>query len=231
MPTLPQAPGADALLAALQFGDGQFPGGGFAFSWGLEALVADGELARDGYARFLEGQLHGRWAGLDRILVAHAHAAASDPPALRELDDLAQALATVEAARVGSQRAGRALLSTHARLGTPGAAAMKAQVESGAMTGHLAIVQGAVLAGAGLDERAALAVSAYAMAAGLGTAAIRLGFIGHLDAQRALVLLRPAMAALVAQPRPGLDALCGFVPLADLAMMRHPDMDRRLFSN
>jgi hypothetical protein len=32
------------MLAALQFGDSAFPAGGFAFSWGLEGLLADGLL-------------------------------------------------------------------------------------------------------------------------------------------------------------------------------------------
>ena len=32
----------EALLAALQLGDSAFPSGSFAFSWGLEGLVADG---------------------------------------------------------------------------------------------------------------------------------------------------------------------------------------------
>jgi urease accessory protein len=240
--TEPHAPAGDAasaaaLLAALQLGDGQFPGGGFAFSWGLESLIADAELSREGWAAFVEGQLRGRWAGADRVLVAHAHAAARDADcgraidALRELDALAEASTIAEAARIGSRRAGRALLGTHARLDTPGAVALKAEVDAGRAHGHLAVVQGAVLAGSGLDERAALAVSAYAMASGLGTAAIRLGFVGHLDAQRALARLRPAIAALVAAPRPPLDALCTAVPLADVALMRHADRALRLFSN
>jgi urease accessory protein len=227
----PDAASADTLLAALQFGDGQFPGGGFAFSWGLESLVADGAIRREGYADFLGGQLHHRWASLDRILVGHAHAAREDLPALEDLDDLTEALTTVEAARTGSQRAGRALLGTHARLGTNGAPGFKAAVDGGRAHGHLAVVQGVVLGGAGLDLQAALAVSAYTMASSLGTAAIRLGFIGHLDAQHALVRLRPGLARLLAQPLPGLDALCSFVPLADIAMMRHPDLAQRLFSN
>jgi urease accessory protein len=226
-----------ALIAALQLGDGQFPGGGFAFSWGLESLVADGEVARERWTDFVEGQLRGRWASADRVLVAHAHAAAREPDparmldAWRGVDALAEASAVVEAARLGSRRAGRALLGTHARLETPGAATLKAEVDAGRAHGYLAPVQGAVLAGAGLDEASALAVSAYTMASGLGTAAIRLGFVGHLDAQRALARLRPTIAALVAGPRPPLDALCTAVPVADIALMRHPDRALRLFSN
>ena len=221
----------DVLLTALQFGDGQFPGGGFAFSWGLEALVTDGKLTRDGFPVFVDGQLQHRWATCDRTLVAHAHAAASDMPRLCELDDLIDALMTVDSARIGSRRAGRALLGTHGRLNTPGAAAFKACIEAGQAHGHLPIVQGVVFRGVGLDEAAALAVSAYTMAQALCTAAIRLGLIGHLDAQRTLARIRPRMAQLAAQGRGDLDAISTFVPVSDIAMLRHADQAQRLFSN
>jgi urease accessory protein len=116
---------ASSLLTALQFGDGQFPGGGFAFSWGLESLIADGKLTRPEFARFLAGQLEHRWAPCDRVIIAHAHAASESLPELVALDDLTDALLTVEPLRMGSSRAGAALLGTHLRLGTLGAKALK----------------------------------------------------------------------------------------------------------
>jgi urease accessory protein len=219
------------LLTALQFGDGQFPGGGFAFSWGLESLLADQKLTRAGFPCFMEGQLHHRWGSFDRVITAHAHAAAADPVRLLDIDDLADAALTIEPIRAGSRRAGAALLDTHGRLGTPGAATLKRAIDTGAACGHLAVVQGAMLAGAGLDAAACLAVSAYGMAQAFCTAAIRLGLIGHLDAQRSLARLRPHIAQLVAAPLPPLAELHSFMPVADIAAMRHMDQKQRLFSN
>ena len=201
------------------------------FSWGLEAMVAEGRLARAGFAAYLAGQLAQRWAACDRVLVAHAHAAAGDDAACADLDALAEALATVEAARTGSRRAGLALLGTHVRLGTPGAAALRNQADRQAVQGHLPVVQGVVLAGTGLQRAAALAVSGYTAASALATAGIRLGLIGHLDAQRALQQVRPLLARLADAPLPALDSICNLVPEADLAMMRHADLPQRLFSN
>jgi urease accessory protein len=218
---------AATLLTALQFGDGQFPSGGFAFSWGLESLIVDGKLARAEFADFLDGQLRHRWATFDRTLIAHAHAASGNSARLMELDDLTDAFLTVEASRAGSRRAGGALLGTHVRLGTPGAAALKGHVAHG----HLPIVQGVVLAGVGLDEASALLVAAYTMAQALCTAAIRLGLIGHLDAQQALARIRPAMASFATAARPDLDVLATFVPVTDIATMRHGGQAQRLFSN
>ena len=46
---------AAAALALLQYGDSAYPAGGFAFSWGVEGLAADGYLdgreGLDGHAR------------------------------------------------------------------------------------------------------------------------------------------------------------------------------------
>lgn len=222
---------AAGLLTALQFGDGQFPGGGFAFSWGLESLIADGKVMRATFGDFLSGQMRHRWATSDRIIAGHAHTAAHDLPALCALDDLAEAWAVVDAMRLGSRRAGAALLGTHLRLGTVSARPLKDAIDRGEAYGHLPVVQGMVLAGVGLDLTATLAVSAYGMAQSLCTAAIRLGLISHLDAQRALSALNPVLGTLIAQLLPDLDTVASFTPLADIAAMRHPDQAQRLFSN
>lgn len=226
---------AATLLAALQFADGQFPGGAFAFSWGVESLAAESRLLRRDWSSFLLGQMEGRWASFDRPLIAHAHAhahaAAGEGAALRVLDDLAEALTLPAAARAGSRRAGAALLGSHARLGTMGAAAYRAKIVAGAVPGHLPIVQGLVLAGVGLDQISALAVSAHATAQSLGSAAIRLGLISAQDSQAALQALRPHLAEVLAAPLPAPDEIGSFAPLADIAMMRHPLQPQQLFAN
>lgn len=189
-----------ALLSALQLADGQFPGGAFAFSWGIESLMADGHLGRRDWLAFLLGQMEARWAGFDRPLIAHAHAASDHEEPLAALDDLAEALSLAAAARSGSRRAGAALLGSHARLGTPGAAAYRHRVASGEVPGHLPVVLGLVLAGAGLDRPSALAVAAHSAAQSLGSAAIRLGLISALNSQSALQALRPASRASSPSP-------------------------------
>ncbi|WP_298215144.1 urease accessory protein UreF [Acidocella sp.] len=220
-----------ALLRALQFADGQFPAGGFAFSWGVESLMADGLLARADWPDFLRGQMEHRWAPQDRPLTAHAFLAAGDEAALLALDELAEALTLAAPAREGSRRAGAALLATHARLDTPGAAAYQALAAAGKAPGHLPVAMGLALAGAGLDLPLSLAVSAHATAQALGTAALRLGLIGALEAQAALQALQPRLAELIAAPVPPVEEIGGFTPLADIAMMRHPLQKQQLFSN
>ncbi|WP_027135282.1 urease accessory protein UreF [Geminicoccus roseus] len=220
-----------ALLAALQHGDSQFPSGGFAFSWGLEGLLADRLVARRDLAGFIEGQFRHRWSSFDRVVIAHAHDLAGDLDGLVALDDLTDAATPAAAAREGSRRAGNALLGVHARLGTAGAQALRAKVQADQAHGHVPVVQGMVLAGVGLARDQALAVAAHAMATAFCTAAIRLGLASHLDAQRAIGQLRPLIAELAARPLPALDQIHAFTPAAEIAMMRHAGQDLRLFSN
>ena len=59
-----------AALALLQYGDSAYPAGGFAFSWGIEGLAADGLLR---CAADLDGVVNDhlafRWALMDRPLL------------------------------------------------------------------------------------------------------------------------------------------------------------------
>ena len=73
------------LLAALHIADSAFPSGGFAFSWGLEGLAADGLLQTSQDAEdAMEQHLLHRWNRMDRILLRDAFV--SPPGGLVGLD-------------------------------------------------------------------------------------------------------------------------------------------------
>ena len=136
--------------------------------------------------------------------------------------------------RVGSRRNGASLLASHARLGTPGAADLRASVRAGRLLGHLPTVQGALWPTLGLDERAAASVSGYLFVSGLTSAAVRLGAIGAIEAQRVLGGALPLIAELLEQPVPepaGAVELTGFTPLIEIAAMRQAQAELRLFAN
>ena len=224
--------GAIADLAALQFGDSFFPSGAVSFSLGLETLYADGIVVdAAGLDAFLTDQVTDRWATSERAFLAAAHRACPDWPAVAEIDALQEAMALPRELREGSRKGGAALLGVHARMETPGAQAYRARLRAGEAHGHLAVVQGVVLAGSGLDLARAEAVSLHGLCATILGAALRLGLIGHLDAQIMLRGLRPRMAALLACPAPRLDEACSYAPLADVAAARHEEAAVRLFSN
>ena len=219
-------------LALLQHGDSFFPSGAVSFSFGLETLHEDARVdSPRKVASFLEGQLRERWATSDRSALVAAHRVAPDPLAVARVDALLEASTLAAELRRGSRRGGRALLKVHAELGTAGAAAYGALVARGEAPGHTAAVQGLVWRGAGLEVEAAEALSAHTLATAILGAALRLGFLGHIGAQRILQDARALVVQLLREPAPALDDLRASTPEAEIAIMRHETAATRLFAH
>ena len=217
-----------AFAAALTMGDSAFPSGAFTASWGLEGLHADG-LVPDAEAlrELVLGQLRHRWATLDRPLLRRAHASATSE-ALVAVDELCEAVTLAPAARLASRRAGAATLTMHAQLGSLRAARHLALVKASSAPGHLVVAQGAVWAEAGIELDAAEVMVGLQHARQLTSAAIRLGIVGHVDAQRTMAAASDEVLALVATACPHEPS--STTPLADIAMLRHPQRSSRLFA-
>ena len=223
---------AISLLASLQQSDSFFPGGAMAFSWGLEGLVRDG-LVSDAATlfAFVESQALSRWASFDQGVLCAAWRAGDSFEAWQEVDALAEAMSLPATLRNGSRRLGRTLADVHARLGSNVASRIRAAIVDGRTPGHLCAVQGVVWRGMQVAEEDARAISAHMACTGAVSAAVRLGIIGHLDAQRALSLLRVPLAEILAQPAPALDNLHAATFAADIATLRSQTHDARLFAN
>lgn len=225
-------PATSGLLLALQHSDSQFPSGGFAFSQGLEAASQQVDrLGAFGFPGFLEAQIRHRWAGADRIALVRAYRCGDDREAVARLDAEVEASTLAEGLRAGSRRNGMALLTTHARIGTEGADAYRVMIRDGAARGHLPVVQGMLWRALGLDEKTAIAISGYQAAASLATAAIRLGLIGAIEAQRHVADMLPLIEAAGALPVEKDEPIRSFVPLAEIAVALHGASGQRLFSN
>jgi urease accessory protein len=221
---------AKSLLVALQHGDTFFPSGGIAFSWGLETLHADGLLPTAvELESFLLGQLAHRWAICDRLALVRTYNVADDLDQVAACDAELDALALARELREGSRRAGGTLLKVHSQLGTPQADAYRERVRSGQAFGHLAVVQGLLWRGVGLSLDEAQVTSAHTLCLGVLGAAIRLGIIGHIDAQKILQTTHGTLDDLLLQSCD--DELSSFVPASEIAMMRHEVGQSRLFAN
>jgi urease accessory protein len=223
-------------LLSLQQADAAFPSGSFAFSNGIEGLVAsDPAFDTASLIRTLTGLVRSRWAESDRVALILAHRTGPDPSGLGRIDAAVEAATLVEAMRIGSRRNGASLLTTHVRLATTGAEDLRAAIRSGLMLGHLATVQGALWRALGLSEPEAAAVAGYQLVSGLVSAAVRLGQIGAIQGQQALQTVLPLVAEIaerpVAEEPGGAIVLTGFTPLIEVAAMRHARADLRLFAN
>ena len=216
-------------LALLQLGDSAYPAGGFAFSWGLEGLAADGMLAdRDQLDRIIADHLARRWATMDRILLRQAFHA-PNCEAIAAVDRFAEAATPSAEMREGSRRAGRALLGVWVRLGGPLSIAYRDRASSDSRLGHLPIVQAVVYRDAGISARRG--------GTGLGLDA------GHRPRQRrrtawdhrpyrgAAESARRAPARRAARRDAAADAMpSSFTPLIDIAVSRGPPRHVRMFA-
>lgn len=221
------------LLVALQHADSQFPSGGFAFSQGLEASSQlAGRLGPFDFSGFVEVQLRHRWASADRVALVRAHRIGDDLPRLVELDREVEASTFVEGLRAGSRRNGTALLTTHCRIATPGAAAYRRMMREDGAPGHLAVIQGLVWRALGIDEATAVSMSGYQAVASLTTAAVRLSLVGAIEAQALLARALPIVAELSDAAVADDEPLQSFTPLAEIAVALHAATGgQRLFSN
>ncbi len=218
------------MLRALQHGDSAFPSGGFAFSWGLETLKADGHVTDGaGVADFVRTQLRFRWATSDRYFLHRASSVSGDRDALVSLDHEVEALTLATELRDGSRRAGRTLLRAHAGLETPGALGYQTEIKTGRALGHLPIAQAIVWTGVGLSLIELETVAAYSLASGITQAAVRLSLLGAVEAQAVLSDVQSEMVELLGKPIP--DKPHAFTPSAEIAVMRHEAGHARLFAN
>src|SRR2546430_3811794 len=114
------------LLALLQLGDGLFPAGGFAHSFGLETYAQEGRVRdRVGLEAFVGAHLEGAAGPGDAVAVAVAArlAAAGDVAAWCELDARLEAMKTGPGFCAARRPMGRQTARLAAALGDDRAAA------------------------------------------------------------------------------------------------------------
>lgn len=220
----------DEALALLQFGDSAYPAGGFAFSWGIEGLLADGFVPdRAALDAVIAEHLGERWQSFDRVLLGRAYRAETVDE-LTQIDQFAEAMTLSLQMREGSRRAGKALIGVASKLGGARAKAYRHRMVADPALGHLTIVQGLVYRDFGVTLPAAELLSGWTLVTGLVSAATRLGAIGHLEAQASLATARSVLVDLLADVVPTDAETYSFTPLIDIAVARGPARHVRMFA-
>lgn len=208
-----------------------FPIGAFSYSHGLEWAIDQGTIRDAAQLRgWIETLLAFGSGRNDAILCAAAwrEARAEDWPALRDLAELALALAPSAERHLETRLQGRAF-----------AAAIVASWPCLAMTrlGEIAadeiaypVAVGVAAAGHGLDLPETLGAYLHAYVANLVSVGLRLIPLGQTDGQRLLAALEPSVAATAAEAAlSDLDDLGGATMLADIGSMNHETQYSRLF--
>ena len=227
-------PPLDPLLVLLQPGDGLFPAGGFAHSFGLETYAQEGRVTdRAGLDAFVAAHLDGAAGPGDAVAVAVATklAAAGDVPRWCELDARLDAMKAIPEFRAASRQMGRQTARVAAALRDDAfLAALARAIDDGLIPGHHAAVFGAAAGRSDAEPEVAAAAYLYSTAALLVGAGLRLLTLGQLDGQRVLAAARPRVARLAAAAaRATVDDMWTFTPALELAGLRHASLDMRLF--
>ena len=224
-----------SLIAALQLADSFFPSGTVTLSHGLEAFVSMGPQSPPDMLPLLEDYLYNKIASGDLVAYAHAHLAArqDDLERLFTVDDVLTASLLPHEIRQGSIRSGRALIETLTPLIEHALLQQFAQaVKQGQTDGNAAVRFGLVSALWDIPLRVGGIMQLYMFTVSFLGAAMRLGCLGHREAQRILLVLRPQLSALVdAACQRDLDEIGSFAPLADIRAMQHAFLPVRLFAS
>ena len=206
-----------ALLSLVQWLSPAFPTGGFAYSHGMEQVIADGGIRSGADLRAWLGDVLRFGAGRQDAIVLSA---ALEPGA--DWDGLADVAVALQPS---AER-----LREVVEQGAAFARAVAALTGAEAVARPLPVAVGAAAAGLGLEKRAVIALYLHGFASNLVSVAVRFVPLGQTDGQGALAQLHPLIAQL-ADEAAGLGiADIGSAALgADLAAMRHEGMDVRIF--
>lgn len=206
-----------ALMTLVQWLSPAFPTGAFAYSHGMEQVIADGGI-RSGadLEGWLSDVLRFGAGRQDAILLSAALEQGADLDGLVELC-IALQPSTERLREVTEQ--GAAFARTVA-----------------ALTGEemparpLPVAVGAAAAGLGLAKRDVIALYLHAFASNLVSAAVRFVPLGQNDGQAALSRLHPLLSRLAdAAAAQGVENIASAALGADLAAMRHEAMEVRIF--
>jgi len=225
---------SESLATLLQFADGLFPAGGFAHSFGLETYAQEGRVrTRADLEAFVAAQLEGAAGPADGVAVALVSrlAASEDVGATMALDAQLDAMKLVPEFRAASAQMGRQTLRVAQALGEDGfLTALARAVDEGRTPGHHPVAFGAALGRASVAAEDAVTAYLHSTAALLVGAGLRLIALGQLDGQRVLAAMRPRIARLATRAAAATaDDMWSFHPGIELAGLRHPTLDMRLF--
>ncbi|PZO54409.1 MAG: urease accessory protein UreF [Phormidesmis priestleyi] len=226
----------DQQLMLMQLADSFFPSGAYTLSHGLESLVQSKAITRaEEIETFVRLLLCQKVGSTDMVALAHAYRASQsgDFTAIRDIDALLFAQTPIEKTRIAQRQSGRALLMVAGKTWPhPQLAALSQQSAAGEINCLHPVVFAVVAQVAGLDQQASLVAFVHGFVTGLLGAAIRLGAIGHLQAQQVRSAIAPDMASVCQSAATlSLDEMWSCTPLIDLAQMRQAKLSRRLFAS
>jgi urease accessory protein len=203
------------LLTLVQWLSPAFPTGGYAYSHGLEVVIFDGERSASGIGAWIKGVLRHGSGQADAVLLACV-LRGEDPG---EVDAVARALAGTKERLSEMLDQGAAFARTVAALTGRNLPARALPVAVGEAARELS-----------LPVEEVVAVYLHAFAANMVACATRFAPLGQTEGQAMLAALHPVIGTLADWAATAILDDIGTSALgAELASMRHEEMDVRIF--
>lgn len=223
-------------LTLMQLADSFFPSGSYTLSHGLESLVQAGRITTaEAVETFIRLLLCNKVGSTDLVALAHAHRASmlGNLEDICKIDSLLFAQTAIEKTRSAQRQSGRALLMVASSTWPhPQLEALSRKSANKQFNCLHPVVFAVVAQAADLDEQSALVAFVHGFVTGLLGAAIRLGGLGHVQAQQVRLALSADMAEVCqAAVSLALEDMWSCTPTIDLAQMRQAKLSRRLFAS
>lgn len=234
-PAAPVCERPDDDLDALQLSDSLFPTGMFAASGGLELMFTKQMITTAGDLLCLCRSIIERQVGpSDCAALAGAYELAAHPDTkeIEELDLVCCSMKTVREVREASTRSGVQLCRCVSTFCDDSALDRYQDcIDRGAASGVYPVSLGVCCRALGIRKEKALYILLYGFASGMVGAALRLGMIQHLEAQKIIHELKPVMREAARQHtgKTGSGMMWQFCPHAEILQMAHEKTDAKMF--
>lgn len=223
-------------LTSIQLADSFFPSGSYTFSHGLESLIQQKKIrhAQD-IISFIRLLLHYKIAPCDLVALIQTYhgCTAKDLSSIKQIDALLYAQTLIETTRKTQRQSGRALLMVaQSTWRDPLLDILERSHASNQFYCLHPVVFGVVGSIAGLSVTDTALAFLHGLVTGILGAAIRLGKLGHLQAQQLLLELASDIeTAYETASSMELDQMWSGTPTIDLAQMGHHQLASKLFAN
>lgn len=223
-------------LALMQLADSFFPSGSFTFSHGLESLTQSGKIqTAQAFQTFLEMLLRQKVGPTDLVALRHTYQASlnQDMVSICQIDYQLFAQTLVQDTRQAQQKSGRALLMVaRSTWEEPQLDALASEISRQNCHGLHPIIFAVVGQVATLTQDDTALAFLHGFITGLCGAAIRLGVLGHRQAQQILKALSPTIVDVMNEAMSlELQDMWSCAPALEIAQMRHRKLAARQFTN
>lgn len=224
-------------LTLMQLSDSFFPSGSYTLSHGLESLIQSNQVQHPkDFVSFIQILLRNKIGTCDLVALMHSHkgVSADNLAQVRQADAQLFAQTAIAISRQTQRQSGRALLMVGQSTWQNKQLEILARDRIANNFNCLhPIVFGAVGSIAGLDLADTSLAFLHGFITGLLGAGIRLGILGHLQAQQiSLDLSTDIETILLTALSMNLDGMYSCTPAIDLAQMRHGKLNNsRLFAS